>query len=466
MSWRRIREFLLPSAESDEGFRQELLRLGHQGLRVVGAVSIGVSAFMLFARLLIAPDPAAMASRTWQGMAVAGIGLAALLLARLEWSYERSRAIALACGVLIGSMLIASSMGVFSARLMTDAYIPSQITLILLVAVAAIPARPAQVFSIGVILGSVYLACGWSGARPPGAPGLDGTYIVFIVMLTLLTTALTAVIYAGRYTNYLSYAQALRASEELRQAQTRVLLSENAASLGRLAAALSHELNSPIGALVSGVDTLLLLAARQATSNQAEQQRLVLLQAELRQSVKESAERLRRIVARMQRFTNLDKAEIQQANVNDILTDVVALVDPAVREGAEIELDLHPVPPLVCRPQQLSAVFNNLLTNSLRALNGSGRVMISTRQTGSDIEVRVSDTGGGVESGEVRTIFEPNFRVQDGRVATGNWGLFSSRQIVREHGGDIHFESKAGQGATVIVTLPCHTSVRSMTVPT
>jgi len=51
-------------------------------------------------------------------------------------------------------------------------------------------------------------------------------------------------------------------------------------------------------------------------------------------------------------------------------------------------------------------------------------------------------------------IFDPGFKVAGNRVLTGNWSLFSSRQIVREHGGDIHIHSAEGQGTTVSVTLP------------
>lgn len=467
MDWGGIRDYLLPSAEKDEGFRQEMLRLSHRSLRLIGGVSLGVPVFMILARMVLAPDPTTLPFRLTQGGLIAGIGLAAFLLSREDRTYEHSRAIAVVSGILIGNVMIVSSLGVFPSGHDSVEYIPSQIALVMLVAVAAIPVRPVQVFATGGVFCLVYVvSCMWTRRQPASAEGLDRTYVVFIVMLTLLTTALTAVMYGERYKNYLSYVRALSASEDLCQAQTRILLSENAASLGRLAAALSHELNSPIGALVSGVDTLLLLAARQATSTQAEQQRLVLLQAELRQSVKESAERLRNIVARMQRFTNLDKAEIQQASVNDILSDVVSLADPAVRGGVEIELDLQTVPPLICRPQQLSAVFNNLLTNSLRALDGRGRVVISTRQKDSQIEVRVADSGSGVESAALEGIFDPNFKVQDGRVATGNWGLFSSRQTVREHGGDVRFLTSGGQGTTVVVTLPCSTSAQSLRIPT
>ena len=56
---------------------------------------------------------------------------------------------------------------------------------------------------------------------------------------------------------------------------------------------------------------------------------------------------------------------------------------------------------------------------------------------------------------EVETIFDPGFRVTNGRMAAGNWSLFTSRQIIHEHGGDIGVESREGAGTTVRITLPC-----------
>ncbi|MGH9627729.1 MAG: sensor histidine kinase, partial [Bryobacteraceae bacterium] len=214
----------------------------------------------------------------------------------------------------------------------------------------------------------------------------------------------------------------------------------------------------------SGVDTLLLLAGRQATSPPEEQQRLVLLQADLRKSIKASTDRLKEIVARMQRFTNLDKAEIQAANLNEIVRDVASLLESRFKGKATLEMDLQPVPQLVCRPQQLSAVFSNLLGNAIEALNGNGRVVVSTRRRESMVEVSIQDNGRGVEQKDLDTIFDPGFKVTGGRVSTGNWSMFSSRQIVREHGGDINVASKPGEGTCVRVMLPTEIDPRSLSL--
>jgi signal transduction histidine kinase len=284
---------------------------------------------------------------------------------------------------------------------------------------------------------------------------VDPIYVLFIFMLSCLASALTAILYEQRRSTYEWHRSTLQASENLRQAESRNLLAQNAASVGRLAAALSHELNSPVGALVSGVDTLLLLAGRQAAApSPNEHQRLVVLQNDLRKSIRDSTERLKEIVARMQRFTNLDKAEVQAANINVLLSDVSALLEPTYKGRATVKLNLQPVPELICRPQQLSAVFSNLLGNAIAASNGDGAVEISTRQTGQHVEVAIRDNGRGLDPQEVQSIFDPGFRVLQGRVSTGNWSMFSSRQIIREHGGDISIESRPGEGTRVSVTLP------------
>jgi two-component system, NtrC family, sensor kinase len=460
----RIRRYILPgSVEKDPGFRKEIERLSHIGLQVVSGVEIVVSAFMALAYTLLQPDPDLVTLRLMQAGSVIIIGILTVAASRFQGLRRYSRRIATASGLAAAAVLIWFLLVMSTYDPTADDFIPGQITLITLVAVAAIPLRPTDTMLFGFLLESIYviLAIAAQELYNVGA-GVDALYVLFIFMLSCLAAALTAVVYDQRRSTYEWHLSTLTAAEDLRLAEARNLLSQNAASVGRLAAALSHELNSPVGALVSGVDTLLLLAARQATSSPAEQQRLVVLQNELRKSIKQSTDRLKEIVQRMQRFTNLDKAEVQSANINDILGDVTALVEPRYEGKAKVEMDLHPVPQLVCRPQQLSAVFSNLLGNAIEATNGTGRVVVSTRQKDSSVEVSIKDNGRGLNSVELDSIFDPGFKVIQGRVTTGNWSMFSSRQIIREHGGDIQIESKPGQGTCVHVMLPCEGEISAL----
>ena len=112
----------------------------------------------------------------------------------------------------------------------------------------------------------------------------------------------------------------MQSFEDLRAAQARLLLSETAASQGRLAAVLSHELNSPIGTLRSAVESLVLLYKKKRESDEA---RLAGIFEGLAHTALESCHRLKELLARMQRFTNLDRAEEQAVDLNELLRDTV-----------------------------------------------------------------------------------------------------------------------------------------------
>jgi two-component system, NtrC family, sensor kinase len=249
-----------------------------------------------------------------------------------------------------------------------------------------------------------------------------------------------------------------RSFEDLRAAQARLLLSETTASQGRLAAVLSHELNSPIGTLRSAVESLLALYKKKRESDEP---RLAGIFESLAHTALESCRRLMELVARMQRFTNLDRAEEQTVDINELLRDTIGLLQSELNQRAEVILDLKPVPTLKCRPQQLSAVFLNLLRNAVAHLEENGKICVSSLQSDAEIAIRVCDNGRGIPAERLPSLFEPTFAVKGGRVASANWGLFSSRSIILEHDGQIKIESTEGKGTTVTVTLPAPVGARA-----
>jgi signal transduction histidine kinase len=251
----------------------------------------------------------------------------------------------------------------------------------------------------------------------------------------------------------------LRIERELWEAQRRLLISENVATLENLAAALSHELNNPLGALKSTMDTLVRVSARQESATPDEQPRLTALQANLHGTLEDSIGRMQQVIARMQRFTNLDRAEVQSVDLNELLGDVIALRDtPSEDQDVEVKFDSERLPPVVCRVQPLSGVFSNVLRNAMSAcqqVSGrTGKIQVSTRARGGLVEAQIEDNGPGIAPEELGRIFVPGFRVVEGRMATGNWSLFSARQMIREQGGDIRIASEHGKGTTVVISLP------------
>ncbi len=418
MAWKRIRDLLFPgAAEREPLFGQKIVRASHAGLRGLGPIEIA-------AALLLAPHWIPLAAQVI-------LGAATLLVARQRWSRTRARTLSVASAA--GVLLVAGwAHGQFS---IADALV------ILVAAVVALPLLPVHAIALGAITELWWL---W---RDPGNE-------LFLLVITLVAAGAAIALYERRFTTYHEQQEALRIAEALSGAQLRAQLAENAVAIGKLAAAVTHEINTPLGSLTSAVDTLLVLAGKQASSNPAQQERMANLQADLRRSVQTATERIRGVIARLQRFINLEEAELQTANVNELLRDVIMQFDDQLQRGVQLEFEFEPVPTLMCRPQLLSAAFSTLLSNAIKAADGDGRVVVSTRHAGSLVEISIQDNGHGMSPEQIETIFDPGFKVTGTRIASGNWSLFNSRQIVFEHGGDIRIASAEGKGTTVWVTLP------------
>lgn len=456
MTREQIHRYLLPgSAEKDEGFRKEIRRQSHAGLTMIGIVAIATPLFLLVSWWLFFGGTESTMMRLKWDLLFAGLGVGIILLARPKWAYRHSRWLALVTVELMTVLVLTSSLYLSPFEASAEDFIPSQITLGILILVITIPLKPWQTFVHCVVVTVLYVLTvrvAQVTFLPAAKVQLD--YCLFIAMLTFLATGLTATLYSQRREAYFSYRQSLQNAEELRQAQGRLAISESASSMARLAAAISHELNTPIGALTSAVDTLLLLGARQANAPPEQLPRLVKLQADLRKSIQDSSQRLQQIGARVARFTNLDQAEVQTVHINGLVSDVAELVRPQLPAGTLLELELGPGGNVVGNPQQLSAVLYDLINNSMGALNGNGLIRVVTRELPRGIEIRIEDNGRGIGRDELQRIFDPNFRERSGRMATGNWSMFNARQIVREHGGEIAIASEPGTGTKVTVSLP------------
>ncbi|MGH9461847.1 MAG: GAF domain-containing protein [Vicinamibacteria bacterium] len=250
----------------------------------------------------------------------------------------------------------------------------------------------------------------------------------------------------------------IRIERERWDLQRRTLIAENVASLGRLAAALSHEFNTPLGALRSAVDTLVRAAAKRGTALPEEQQRLELVQADLRKSLDASLARMEEIISRIQRFTNLDRSEMQAVDVNEVLEDIVALGETAGDSSdVSVKLESADVPSLLCHRQTLTTALSSLFRYAVEAARrkgDGGEVRLVPCSISGRLEVHVEDNGGGMPDEKLARLFDPGFQIASGRVAAGNWTLFAARQAILDQGGEIRVSSVLGKGTTFVVSLP------------
>jgi two-component system OmpR family sensor kinase len=94
------------------------------------------------------------------------------------------------------------------------------------------------------------------------------------------------------------------------------------------------------------------------------------------------------------------------------------------------------------------------MQNALRANPDGQPIEVEAHVVEGHVLVSVRDHGAGLSKRELRELFEPGFRTKGRRVGASNWGLFTARQIIREHGGEISAERAEGGGTRVSVQLP------------
>ena len=246
---------------------------------------------------------------------------------------------------------------------------------------------------------------------------------------------------------------------ELRETQAALVESEKVAAMGKLTAGVTHEINTPIGTILSSVDTAGRAVERLRGGADA---RLIGVLDESLRGIAAAASRLSEIVARLQSLVRLDEAEVQLADLHDGISGAIGLVrDQTERKRIRVvdALD-RTVPRVLCRPAEINQIVMHLLQNAIDAIDDGGSITISTRHDAERVYVAVADTGRGVEPRELGRLFDPGFS-GSARVKLG-LGLAASRQMAAHHHGEITVESTPSVGSTFTLALPKRTSTSEL----
>lgn len=226
------------------------------------------------------------------------------------------------------------------------------------------------------------------------------------------------------------------------------------ASLGRLMASVTHEINTPVASILSNNDALRrALEALRDVPLPAEAARKIEALRTLAQVDQVACERISGVIRTVKRLARGEDAERGAADVNELLRECLSLVQYEFRGRIEVETDFGELPAVECYPQLLSQVFLNLLINAGQAIEGEGRVKVSTLAEAGEVHIRISDTGRGIDPADRPKLFTPGFTTKPAGVGTG-LGLAISKEAIERHGGAIDFENRPGGGATFHIRIP------------
>lgn len=231
-------------------------------------------------------------------------------------------------------------------------------------------------------------------------------------------------------------------------ARSKIMESERLAITGQLAAGVAHELNNPLQGIVT-YSHLLLEELPVDSPARPSLQKIV-----------NQADRCREIIRGLLDFSRPRSPQTKLWSINAILRECVALVEhQALFHNIQIAAALQPdLPPVVVDPSQMQEVFMNLIINAAEAMDGVGRLSITSRIDPSQnfVEVQFTDTGHGIRPEDRDRIFDPFFTTKAPGHGVG-LGLAISQNIVQKHRGTIEVSSEVGRGTTFTIRLPLAT---------
>ena len=261
---------------------------------------------------------------------------------------------------------------------------------------------------------------------------------------------------------------------ERKAAEERMASSDRLESIGRLAAGVAHEINTPIQYLndsVSfireGVEELLqYIDTLRASSGQKpeENEDIEYLREELPPAMTRMSEGLARIaeiVRSMKNFSHADQHEMGAVDLNNAIASTLVIARSEYKDCADLETEYGEIPPVVCHGGQINQVVLNLVVNSAHAIadlvkkqGGRGKIRVTTATQGDNVVISITDTGGGIPEGIRARIFDPFFTTKEVGRGTGQGLSIARNVIVKGHSGELDFVTEIGKGTTFYVRLP------------
>jgi C4-dicarboxylate-specific signal transduction histidine kinase len=239
-------------------------------------------------------------------------------------------------------------------------------------------------------------------------------------------------------------------SEKLRDAQIQLTHANRVATIGQLTASIAHEVNQPIGALVTNAHVALrMLGAEPADLNQAR---------EALEDIIKDGRRASDVIQRIRALVRKAPAQADELDINEVIVETVALARSEIlRSGVVLETQLgRGLPPIRGDRVQLQQVIMNLVMNAVEAMSGMDEgvreLQIATDKDRKDhVSVTVSDLGPVLKPEALDRFFEAFYSTKPTGMGIG---LSICRSIIEAHEGRIWATANVPRGATLHITLP------------
>ncbi|HEY0712669.1 MAG TPA: ATP-binding protein, partial [Polyangia bacterium] len=225
-------------------------------------------------------------------------------------------------------------------------------------------------------------------------------------------------------------------AQALQEREQRLIHSERLATVGKVAAQITHEIRNPLASIGLSAELL----GDELSPEQREAQRLL-------GAISGEVDRLSEITESYLRFVRLPRPVLEREDPVALVTSVMEFARAELKQaGISLELAApEPVPEIVADENQIRQALLNLIRNAREAMPEGGRLRVAvTPSPPGRVTVAVSDTGPGISPENARHIFEPFFSTKT--TGTG-LGLALVQQIVAEHGGEVTVQTQQATAA-------------------
>jgi signal transduction histidine kinase len=234
----------------------------------------------------------------------------------------------------------------------------------------------------------------------------------------------------------------------LRQLESKLHQVEKAAVVGRLAAAIAHEIRNPLNYINLTLDHMRSSFAPEEPVKRETFERLT-------SQLKSEVQRINRHITDFLKYSRPSTLALEPLDLRVEAEDALRVIaGQAAERGVEMNLSEDgKLPAVVADKDSLRSIFTNLLINSLEAIDGDGgSVAIKlSAETPERARVEISDTGRGIPADDIAKVFEPYYSTKE--TGTG-LGLAIVKKAIDDHGGSISVTSKEGSGTTFVIILP------------
>lgn len=256
---------------------------------------------------------------------------------------------------------------------------------------------------------------------------------------------------------------------DIESKQKQLYQAERYSAIGRLAAGVAHEINNPMGFILSNLNTskhyVENLTALSSLFEAGKSDDIIEFwkSSELNYDIEDfvdlidesiqGSERIKSIVSALMIFSDADIDNAEMVSIKALLTSVIDRLLIPDHKSIKLDLDIQADANINCNAVLLSQVLLNIISNAINSIESDGVITISDKLVENDFVISVKDTGAGIDEKIMSKIFDPFFTTSEVGEGVG-LGLTVVKEVMASTGGRVDIRSVQGRGTEVTLSIP------------